>query len=172
MEINERMSKRFAWVLGLVTLASIGFLIACGSNYNRSSDGLVLVASQGSGLIESFGFSLASGSISEISNPPGTTSTQTCVLNGVPSSIVVDPAGAFAYTIINENSLCSGSSTGITALKINSDGTVAPTGSLVPFNAGNCFRSSVRCRWFLTRWSWTRRGSFFLWPTGRSRRAL
>ncbi len=130
------MSKRFAWVLGVVTLASIGFLIACGSNYNRSSDGLVLVASQGSGLIESFGFSLASGSISEISNPPGTTSTQTCVLNGVPSSIVVDPAGAFAYTIINENSLCSGSSTGIAALKINSDGTVVPTGSLVPFAAG------------------------------------
>jgi DNA-binding beta-propeller fold protein YncE len=79
---------------------------------------------------------LASGSISEISNPPGTTSTQTCVLNGVPSSIVVDPAGAFAYTIVNENSLCSGSSTGIAALKINSDGTVVPTGSLVAFNAG------------------------------------
>jgi DNA-binding beta-propeller fold protein YncE len=136
MEINERMSKRFAWLLGVVTLVSIGFLIACGSKYNRSSDGLVLVASQGSGLIESFGFSLASGSISEISNPPGTTSTQTCVLNGVPSSIVVDPAGAFAYTIVNENSLCSGSSTGIAALKINSDGTVVPTGSLVAFNAG------------------------------------
>ena len=133
MEINERMSKRFAWLLGAVTLVSIGFLIACGSSYNRSSDGLVLVGSQGSGLVESFGFSLASGTISQISNPPSSTSTQTCVLNGIPSSIVIDPAGAFAYTIINANSLCSGSANGIAAFKINSNGTIAATGTVTPF---------------------------------------
>lgn len=130
------MSKRCAWLLGLVTLVSIAFLIACGSSYNRSSNGLVLVGSQGSALVESFGFSLASGSISEISNPPSSTSSQTCVLNGIPSSIVIDPAGAYAYTIINENSACPGSANGIAAFKVNSDGTIAPTGTVTPFNTG------------------------------------
>jgi 6-phosphogluconolactonase (cycloisomerase 2 family) len=131
MEINERMSKRFAWLLGVAVLVSIGFLVACGSKYNRSSDGLVLVGSWGSGLIETFGFSLASGRIAAINNPPSTTSTQTCVLGGLPSSIVVDPAGAYAYTIINANPSCSGSKNGLAAFKVNSDGTITAIGSLV-----------------------------------------
>ncbi len=55
------MSKRLAWVLGVVVLVSIGVLVACGSNYNASSDGLLLVGSQGSGLIETFSFNLSNG---------------------------------------------------------------------------------------------------------------
>ena len=137
MEINQRMSKRFAWLLGVVALVSIGVLVACGTNYNSSSDGLVLVGSQGSGLIETFSFNLNSGSVSAIGNTPADTSGQTCVLNGVPSSLVVDPKGAYAYTIINANSLCdtstSKSATGILAFKINSDGTTSQVGSLIPF---------------------------------------
>ena len=131
------MSKRFAWLLGVVVLVSIAVLVACGSNYNRSSDGLVLVASQGSGLIETFGFSLSSGSISEIANPPETTSTQTCVLNGIPSSIVVDPSGSYAYTIVSANVLCKGSQTGLAAFRVNSNGTLTASGSLVPFAQEN-----------------------------------
>ncbi len=64
------MSKRFAWLLGVVVLVSIGVLVACGSNYNASSDGLVLVGSQGSGLIETFSFNLNNGGSSAISNTP------------------------------------------------------------------------------------------------------
>ena len=71
------------------------------------------------------------------SNTPGDTSNEVCVLNGVPSSIVVDPAGAYAYAIINATSACdtstSKSTTGILAFKINSDGTTTSVGSLVPF---------------------------------------
>ncbi len=131
------MSKRFAWVLGAVVLVAIGFLLACGSDYNRSYDGLVLIGSQGSALMETFGFSLASGTISEILNPPSTTSTLTCVLNGQPSSIVIDPAGAYAYTIINHVSICPGSTNGIASFRINSDGTLKATStSVVPFNQG------------------------------------
>ena len=135
MEINQRMSKRWAWLLGAVVLVSIGALVACGSSYNSSSDGLMLVGSQGSGLIETFSFSLQNGHVSAISNPPSSTVNSTCVLNGLPSSIVVDPAGAYAYTIINANASCSGSTTGILALKVNSGGTVTPGGTLVAFNA-------------------------------------
>ena len=93
MEINERMSKRFLWLLGVVVLVSIGFLVACGSNYNQSSDGLVLVGSQGSGLIETFSFNPFNGHVSAIANTPTDTSNKACVLNGVPTSMVIDPAG-------------------------------------------------------------------------------
>jgi len=142
MEINQRMSKRFAWLLGVGVLVSIGVLVACGSNYNPSSDGLMLLASQGSALVETFSFNLGSGHVTAIANTPNDTSNLTCaqkgqtpgVLNGLPSSLVVDPAGAYAYAIINQNSLCAGSATGIVAFKVNSDGTIPQVGSLLPFN--------------------------------------
>lgn len=125
------MSKRFGWLLGVVVLVSIGVLVACGSKYNSSSDGLVLVGSQGSGLIETFSFNLGSGSASAVSNSPGDTSGKTCVLNGIPSSLVMDPKGTYAYAIINANSSCPGSATGILALKVNSGGTTTAAGSLI-----------------------------------------
>lgn len=129
------MSKRFAWLFGVAVLISIGLLVACGNNYNASSDGLVLVASQGSGLIETFGFNLFNGHLSEISNTPIDTSNKVCVLGGVPTSLVVNPAGTFAFTILNANSSCpSGGKTGIQVFKINSDGNAPPVGSPVPFN--------------------------------------
>jgi 6-phosphogluconolactonase (cycloisomerase 2 family) len=136
MEIKHRMSKRYGWLLGIVVLVTIGLLVACGSSYNSSSDGLVLVGSQGSGLIETFSFNLFNGHVSAIDNTPTNTSNQVCVLNGVPTSIVVNPAGTFAYAIINARSDCPNSKTGILTFKINSNGTTAVTGSLVSFNSG------------------------------------
>ena len=98
------MSKR-SWLLGVGTLVLVGLLLACGSSFNSSTDGLAVVGSQGSGLLETFSFTLNNGHISAIANTPTDTSTQTCVLGGLPSSIVIDPAGAYAYTIINSNSI-------------------------------------------------------------------
>jgi 6-phosphogluconolactonase len=134
METNERMSKRF-WLLGLAGLVLLGVLVACGSNYNSSSDGLVIVGSQGSALLESFGFNLNSGGVTDLANNPTDTSSETCVLNGLPSSIVIDPAGTYAYTIINSNSLCTNSATGIQAFQISSDGNITATGNLIPFTS-------------------------------------
>ena len=129
------MSKRFAWLFGVAVLVAIGALVACGSNYDPSSNGLVLLASQGSGLIETFSFNLYNGHLSEISNPPVNTSNSVCVLNGVPGSLVVNPAGTYAYTILNANSSCpNGGITGIQAFKVNSDGNAPPMGSPVAFN--------------------------------------
>ncbi|HEY1678769.1 MAG TPA: beta-propeller fold lactonase family protein [Candidatus Sulfotelmatobacter sp.] len=128
------MSKRF-WLLGLVGLVLVAFLVACGSKYNSSSNGLVIVGSQGSGLLETFSVRLDNGQISAIANNPNDTANDTCVLNGLPSSIVIDPAGQYAYTIINASTLCdtsnSPSQTGILAFKINSDGSITQAGSLV-----------------------------------------
>jgi 6-phosphogluconolactonase (cycloisomerase 2 family) len=135
MEINQRMSKRYAWLLGMMVLVSIGLLVACGTAYHSGFDGLVLVSSQGSALLETFSFSLNSGSISAVNNPPSDTGIlTTCLQNGLPSAIVVNPAGTYAFTIITANqSVCGSSSTtnGILAFKINSDGTMTPVRSLV-----------------------------------------
>jgi 6-phosphogluconolactonase (cycloisomerase 2 family) len=125
MEIKQRMSTRFAWLLGAVVLVllAIGGLVACGSTYSSSSDGLVIVGSQGSALIQTFSFSLASGHIAGVSNPPPTP--------GIPTAIVLDPAGAYAYTIVAANAAVTNSSTGIAAFKVNSNGTMTAVGNVV-----------------------------------------
>jgi len=109
------MSKRWAWLLGIAVLISIGLLVACSSSYSPSSDGLVLVASQQNQVIESFSFNLNSGSITQIGNPPAT--------SGTPSAMVLDPAGAYAYVIINGSSVAS--------FKVNSDGSLKATGNTI-----------------------------------------
>jgi len=128
------MSKRL-WLLGVTVLVSIGLLVACGSKYNSSSNGLLLVTSQGSGLIETFSFTLNNGHVAAIANSPADTANQTCVLNGVPSSIVMDHSGAYAYAIINANPSCSGSKTVIASFKVNSDGTVSAVSSSQTLNS-------------------------------------
>src|SRR5689334_12039618 len=133
MEMNERMSKQFGLLGVFLGLVLLGFLLACGSSYNASSDGLVIVGSQGSGLLESFSFTLNSGHVSAIANSPNDTSNQTCVLNGLPGAIVVDSAGTYAYAIISENSLCSGSKTGIATFQISSGGNIKQVGGLASF---------------------------------------
>jgi len=125
------MAKRSAWLLGVGLLVLIGLLVACGTNYNPSADGLVVVGSQGSGLLETFSFSLSSGHSSSITNAPADTSSQVCVLKGIPSSILIDPAGTYAYTIINGNSACGNAGVNnIVSYKINSDGTITQNGTL------------------------------------------
>jgi hypothetical protein len=135
MEIKQRMSNRFAWLLAFVGLVAIGFLVACGSSYSPSNNGLVVTSSQGIAGMETFSFDLASGHTSAIYNAPSSTSGSSCLLPGLPSGIVMDPAGAYAYAIITTNSACgSGSQTGIVSFKVNSDGTLAAAGSPVTFN--------------------------------------
>lgn len=128
MEMNERMSRRL-WLLGVGVLVSIGALVACGSKYNPSSNGLLLVGSQGSGLIQTFSFSLNNGHISAIANPTADTTTKNCVLGGQPSSMVIDPAGAFAYASILGAACNKGNF--IAGFKINSDGTLTAAGTPV-----------------------------------------
>ena len=77
------------------------------------------------------------GHLSEIANTPIDTSSETCVLNGIPSSLVINPAGTYAYAILTLNSACPGSVTGLQTFKINSDGNVPTMGSPVSFNPEN-----------------------------------
>jgi hypothetical protein len=133
METNDRMSKRFGLLGMMLGLVLAGLLLACGSNYNSSTDGLLVVGSQGSGLLETFSFTLNNGHVSAIANSPNDTSSQTCVLHGLPGAIVTDPNGTYAYAIISENSACSGSKTGLAAFQLSSGGNITQVGGLTAF---------------------------------------
>jgi len=131
MEIDERMSKRL-WLLGLMGLVMVGFLVACGSKYNSSSGGLLLVGSQGSQVIQTFCFGLNNGSVSSIANSTNDTGNSTCILNGQPGAMVVDPAGSYAYVVLYNSTVCTNSQpTGIASFQIKSDGTLAQGGTVV-----------------------------------------
>ena len=131
-EIKHRMSKRWAWLAGLVIVVLIAFLLACGNTYyGPGSSGLVVVTSQGSGLLETFSFSLLAGNNIPIENSPINTQLESCVLNGEPSVVVLDPAGTYAYAIINGKN-CSNGKTGIQAFHVESGGTLTAVGSLIP----------------------------------------
>ena len=138
METNERMSNRF-WLLGVVALVLAGLLMACGSNYNSSSNGLVLVGSQGSSVIQTYSFNLNSGHTSAIANSTNDTGNETCLLNGSPASMVMHPAGTYAYVVFNASSQCpNATQPGIAVFQVKSDGNVAQVGNLViPNSAPN-----------------------------------
>ena len=110
------MSTRWTWLLGLIVLISTGWLVACGSHYKASSDGLVIVPSQGSGVLQAFSFNLSNGHTAQINTSPA--------VPAKPKAIVLDPSGAFAYV-----SLADGT---IAGYKINSDGTLTSSGAPVP----------------------------------------
>ena len=107
------MSTRFFWLLVVLFLAVVG-LVACGSHFSNSSDGLVIVPSGGSAVVQAFGFNLSNGKPSTINTSPPIT--------GTPNAVVIDPAGAFAYIA---------TSTGITPFAINSNGTLGAGGTTV-----------------------------------------
>lgn len=125
------MSKRFGLLGMMLGLVLVGLLMACGATFNSSSDGLVFVGSQGSAVIETFSFTLNNGHVAAIANSPTDTGNSTCLLNGVPSSMVVNPAGTYVYAILQKTDQCSNATqTGIGTFQVSSGGNITQTGSL------------------------------------------
>lgn len=126
------MSKRLGLLGAVIGLVLIGLLLACGSNYNPSQDGLLLVGSQGSSVIQTYTFTLSNGHVSSIANPTSDTANETCLLNGSPSSMVVNPAGTYLYVIFNKSDQCPNATKfGIAIFQVSSDGNVKQLGDLV-----------------------------------------
>lgn len=119
------MPTRLTVLLGLVVLVSIGLLVACGSHYSASSDGLVIVPSRGSAVVQSFSLNLSNGSLAQISSAPA--------IPGKPVAVILDPAGAFAYVAVVPDPGVPDSVSAIAAYSINSDGTLT-AGTTVTMN--------------------------------------
>jgi 6-phosphogluconolactonase (cycloisomerase 2 family) len=107
------MSTRCTWLLGVLILISVGLLVACGSHFSASSDGLVIVPSQGSAVLQAFSFALNNGHTSQINTAPST--------NGTPTAVLLDPAGSFAYVLVNQNTIAT--------FKVSSNGTLSSVGT-------------------------------------------
>jgi 6-phosphogluconolactonase (cycloisomerase 2 family) len=133
------MSTRFTCLLATVLLLSIGFLLACGTNYHSNTDGLIVVPSLGSAVVQSFSFDLNNGHIAELNNGDGPVLPGPPQQSG-PSQIVMDPAGAFAYVAESVGVSCAGGPGGIqgaiVTYKVKSDGTLSTNGD--PMNVGPC----------------------------------
>jgi len=119
------MRTRFTWIVAVLTLVSIGFVMACSTKYSSSSNGLVVVPSRDSQVMQTFSLDLSNGHLAQINNVNGPTIT------GLPTSVIFDPTGAYAYVAstvnctpanLPANSSLSAVQGAILAYKINSDG--------------------------------------------------
>src|SRR5271163_1475666 len=89
-EIKRRMRTRFTWIAAVLALVSIGIVMACSTKYSATSNGLLVVSSD-TQVMETFSINLSNGHASQINNVAGP------VIVGLPSTVVIDPAGTYAY---------------------------------------------------------------------------
>ena len=110
------MRKRFTWVLAVAALVSVGLTVACSSKYSASNNGLIVVSTQGNAVMDSFSLNLGNGHVTQIYNVNGPPT------NGVPTAVVLDPAGANAYLLVTQSTFVNQSSTGVESFPVGSDG--------------------------------------------------
>ena len=114
------MSIRFPWVLAIAALVAAGAMLACSTKYAASSNGLVVVSTQGNAVMDTFSLDLGNGDVTEINNVNGPPT------NGVATSVALDPAGAYAYVLISQSTFVNNSATGVESYPILSDGKLGP----------------------------------------------
>jgi hypothetical protein len=110
------MRTRFTWVLAVAALVSVAVMLACSTNYSSSSNGLVVVSTQTDYVMDSFSLTLGNGHITQIYNQAGPPT------DGVPTAVVLDPAGANAYVLVTKSTYVNDSSTGVESFPVQSDG--------------------------------------------------
>jgi 6-phosphogluconolactonase len=130
------MRTRFTWIVAILALVVIGFLMACSTKYSSSSNGLVIVPTQGTvevpqatAVMETFSLDLANGQMSQINNVNGPPTP------GLPGPVILDPAGAHAYVIVHQTAELAGSVTGITSFPVGSNGKLAAGTTTILNNA-------------------------------------
>jgi 6-phosphogluconolactonase len=116
------MRIRLTWIVAVLALVAIAFLMSCNTKYSSSSNGLVIVSTQGTtettlstAVMETFSLDLDNGEMSQINNVNGPPT------QGLPTSTIINPAGTYAYVIVTQTTEFP-SQTGVTAFPIGSDG--------------------------------------------------
>ncbi len=123
------MSKRFTWLMGLGVLVSIALLVACSGNYLAYNDGVLVVPSLGSSVVESFTFDLATGASQMLGTNP--------VIPGPPdqgamTSVLLSPSGNYAFMttthVLNSGADPCTRSSAIATFALKYDGTMTTIG--------------------------------------------
>jgi 6-phosphogluconolactonase (cycloisomerase 2 family) len=117
------MGKRFTWFVAILIVIAFGLLMACTVKYAPNYDALLVSPSQGLAVMQSFSVDLQNGHVAQIYNDNGPPTL------GIPTQVVLDPAGAHAYVILQANpAVLGGSINGIETFNILSDGKLANIG--------------------------------------------
>jgi 6-phosphogluconolactonase len=116
------MRTRFTWIVTILALIALGFLAACSTKYSAGNNGLVVLPTEGSAVMQSFSLDLGNGHLSQINNANGPP------IPGASGQMILDPAGAFAYVIVTETPALTSSATGIASFQVASDGKLAAIG--------------------------------------------
>jgi 6-phosphogluconolactonase (cycloisomerase 2 family) len=122
-EKKRRMRMRFSWVLAVTALMSTAVLVACSPKYSSTSNGLVVVSTQGNPVMDMFSLDLGNGHMTQIYDSAGPPT------NGVPTTVVLAPGGAYAYVLVAQSVDDSGSVTGVETFSVASDGKLGPVGT-------------------------------------------
>jgi hypothetical protein len=96
-------------------LLSIALLVACSSKFSSTTNGLVVISTKGSAVMDSFSLDLGNGHMSQIFNSNGPPT------NGAPSSVILAPGGATAFVMVSQGTT-SGTATGVESFPVASDG--------------------------------------------------
>jgi 6-phosphogluconolactonase len=118
-EHKERMCIKPRRTIGLLILSALASLVlSCGGSSRPA--GLVLVISQGAADVTSYGIDLNTGTLTHIN------SAAPVPANTIPTAIVLDPAGSFAYVAAQASGGAPGS---ISAYSVASSGKLSPAGN-------------------------------------------
>jgi 6-phosphogluconolactonase (cycloisomerase 2 family) len=103
-------------MVALLALVAVAFLVACSTKYKSTSNGLIVVPTQGTLVMQTFSLDLSNGHVSQINNADGPPTP------GIPGAVILDPTGTFAYVIVQPTSTAPG---GVVSYKVGSDGKLA-----------------------------------------------
>jgi 6-phosphogluconolactonase (cycloisomerase 2 family) len=103
-------------MVAILALVAVAFLVACSTKYKSTSNGLVVVPTQGTLVMQTFSLDLSNGHVSQINNADGPPTP------GIPGAVILDPSGTFAYVIVQPTSTAPG---GVVSYKVGSDGKLA-----------------------------------------------
>jgi 6-phosphogluconolactonase (cycloisomerase 2 family) len=103
-------------MVAILALVAVAFLVACSTKYKSTSNGLIVVPTQGTLVMQTFNLDLSNGHVSQINNVNGPPTP------GIPGAVILDPSGTFAYVIVQATSTAPG---GVVSYKVGSDGKLA-----------------------------------------------